>query len=159
MGAGKTTTGKLLAGKLNIPFIDTDKEIEKRAGRSIKQSCAEEGEKFFRKIESDFLKDLLSEEKGRMVIACGGGTPVREENRKLLRDLGTVVYLEVSADTIFDRIGSDSERPLLLVEDPKKKIRHLLEERESAYRDAADVTVDAGEGSQEAVSLKILQAF
>ena len=141
MGCGKTTVGLRLSYRLRRTVIDTDKEIEKEEKRSISDIFAVEGEACFRDKETECLRKLLENRENR-IISAGGGLPLREENRKLLRELGQVFYLRAKAETIYERVKFDTSRPLLQVEDPQAKIRMLLRERDSCYRDAADVVFD-----------------
>lgn len=142
MGSGKSTAGIGLSYKLQCTLTDTDKMIERQEGRSISEIFAAEGENYFRKKETELLRKL-KEEKARRVFSVGGGTPLREENRRLLRGLGTVVYLKVSAETVYERLKDDRTRPLLQGDDPMGKIRKLLGEREELYRKAADIVIAA----------------
>lgn len=140
MGSGKSTTGASLSFKLRRPLDDTDKMIEKKEGMSIPEIFAAHGEAYFRELETELLRRLVQERAGR-IFSVGGGTPLREENRKLLRELGTVVWLKASAETICQRVKGDTTRPLLQGGDPMEKIKALLAERESLYADAADVVI------------------
>lgn len=144
MGSGKSTVGIALSYKMQCVLSDTDKMIERREGKSISEMFAAEGEDYFRERETQLLRKLR-EEKARQIFSVGGGTPLREENRRLLRELGTVVYLKVSAETVCERLKGDTTRPLLQGEDPMEKIRDLLEQREEIYREAADIVVVADE--------------
>jgi len=141
MGSGKSTIGVRLSYKMKMPFIDTDKYIENKLKRTISEIFAESGEGFFRDLETDVLKELL-QDKAKYIISVGGGLPVREENRKLLKELGTVIYLKTSADELYERLKGDTERPLLQCENPKQKIEDLLNVREDFYADAAHVIVE-----------------
>lgn len=156
MGCGKTSVGILLSYRLRRTFLDTDKQIEKLQGRTISTIFEQEGEAAFRQMETDYLKSLLSETEGQ-IFSTGGGTPVREENRVLLRQLGTVVYLKASPDTVYERIKEDKKRPLLQTENPKERIRELLTERQSYYEDAADVILEVGDKSLEEVVEELAQ--
>ncbi len=140
MGSGKSTTGISLSYKLQRTLADTDKMIERQEGRSISEIFAEEGEACFREKETELLEKLKSGSGGQ-IFSVGGGTPLREENRRLLKELGTVIYLEVSPETVWTRLKGDTTRPLLQGDDPMRKIRTLLEEREELYRDAADIII------------------
>lgn len=142
MGSGKTTAGISLSYKLQCTFTDTDKMIERQEGRSISEIFAVEGERYFREKETELLRKWR-EGKARQVFSVGGGTPLSEENRKLLRALGTVVYLKVSAETVCERLKGDSTRPLLQGDDPMEKIRKLMGEREALYQEAADIVIEA----------------
>lgn len=141
MGSGKTTVGLRLSYRLKRSIIDTDKEIEREEKRSISEIFAAQGEAYFRGLETACLKKLLRS-MNRQILSVGGGLPLREENRMLLRQLGQVFYLRASAETIYGRIGRDVTRPLLQTADPLAKIRSLLRERESSYQAAADVVIN-----------------
>lgn len=140
MGSGKTSVGLKLSYKLRMPVEDTDKLIERREGKSIRQIFEEEGEEVFRKKETELLEEL-ADRQGRVIYSVGGGTPVREENRKLLRQLGTVVYLQISPETVYERLKGDTTRPLLQCENPLEKIRELMESRREAYESCADIMI------------------
>lgn len=144
MGSGKTTVGLRLSYRLRRTVIDTDKEIEKEEKRTISDIFAVEGEGYFRDKETACLRKLLKCT-GSQIISVGGGLPLREENRKLLHELGQVFYLKASAETIYDRVKYDTARPLLQGEDPQEKIRRMLAERDSCYMAAADVTIDVND--------------
>lgn len=140
MGAGKTTIGKALAQKSNLVFTDTDERIEKQQQMKISDIFAQHGEAYFRDLETEMLKDLLKE-KERMVISVGGGLPVREENRALLRQLGCVVYLQADAETLTARLRGSKNRPKLQGGDLREKINSLMDAREAFYLDAAAVQI------------------
>lgn len=140
MGSGKSTTGENLSFRLRRPLSDTDKMIEKREKMSIPDIFAAHGEAYFRERETELLRELKKERGGR-IFSVGGGTPLREENRKLLRELGAVVWLKASAETVYQRVKGDTTRPLLQGGDPMEKIKALLREREELYADAADVVI------------------
>lgn len=140
MGCGKTTVGLRLSYRLRQPVIDTDKEIEKEEKRTVSDIFATDGEGYFRDRETDCLKKLI-ESANNQIISVGGGLPMREENRKLLRELGQVFYLRAKGETIYERLKDDTTRPLLQGNDPLTKIRTLLEERDPYYRAAADVVI------------------
>lgn len=138
MGAGKTSIGKKLAKSAGLQFADTDELIEEQSGRSISDIFAEDGEEYFRNLETEMLEQLL-EKQERMVIAVGGGLPVREKNRKLLKQLGTAVYLKADVETLVNRLQGDTSRPKLQGGDLRGKIVSLMEARESLYKDAAAI--------------------
>lgn len=140
MGSGKTTMGIRLSYKLRRTIIDTDKMIEKMEGKTISDIFAQNGEEYFRKKETETLRKLQSENVPR-IISVGGGTPLREENRGLLKELGTVVYLKASPETIYQRLKGDTTRPLLQGDDPMGKITALMSEREELYLAAADEVI------------------
>lgn len=140
MGCGKTTVGLRLSYRLRRPIIDTDKEIEKEEKRTISDIFATDGEAYFRDRETACLRKL-TESVNNQIISVGGGLPLREENRRLLHELGQVFYLRAKGETIYERLKGDTTRPLLQGENPLAKIRTLLQERESCYREAADVVI------------------
>lgn len=157
MGSGKTTVGFRLSYRLRKPVIDTDKEIEREEQRSIAEIFAKEGEAYFRDRETMCLQKLLRTVK-EQIISVGGGLPLREENRKLLRELGQVFYLQASAETIYKRVKHDTTRPLLQCDDPQGKIRTMLAERDGYYRDAADVVINVDGKSFEQILDEIEKA-
>lgn len=141
MGSGKSTVGIRLSYLLRMPVVDTDKLIEKRAGKRISDIFAEDGEEAFRRQEKRCLQSLM-EEKSRKILSTGGGLPLGEENREALKKLGYVVYLKAAPETIYERVKNDTTRPLLQTENPKQRIQQLLKEREAVYQMAADTVVE-----------------
>ncbi len=141
MGAGKTTIGRSLAKRLNLDFLDSDREIEARTGVTIPTIFEIEGEEGFRKREAQMIADL-SRLRGR-VVATGGGVVLREENRATLRTNGFVVYLNVAPQTLWERTRNDRNRPLLQVADPLLKLKELYAERDPLYREVADLIIDS----------------
>ena len=156
MGSGKTTLGIRLSYRLRQTFVDTDKWIEKQQGKSISSIFAEEGEEAFRRLETECLKKL-QQESGKQIISTGGGMPLRAENRVLLKQLGTVVYLKASPDAIYERLKEDTTRPLLQTKDPRQRIKELLGDREAAYQEAADQVMNTEGKSQEEVLDELLR--
>lgn len=140
MGAGKTTVGKFLAREKQMQFVDTDERIEEEQGRSIPEIFAGEGEPYFRDLETALLQHM-QEDTRRCVISVGGGMPVREENRKLLRALGCVIYLSATKETILERVKNDGSRPMLSGGDLKQRVEGLMRQREALYRQAAHIEV------------------
>lgn len=141
MGSGKSTLGIKLSYRLRLPLLDTDKWIEKEQGKSITQIFAEDGEAAFREMETQALESILAAG-GAQVISTGGGLPMREENRRILKKLGKVVFLRVKAETVCERLKGDTTRPLLQKEDPEAEVRRLLKIRNPLYEEAADLIVD-----------------
>lgn len=139
MGAGKSTVGRLLAGRLHLPFYDSDSVIVQRTGVSIPTIFEIEGEDGFRDREARVLADLAR--MGPMVLATGGGIVLRPENRARLEAMGRVVYLDVSIDEQLRRVRMDSNRPLLQVVDPRARLETLQSERAPLYRELADLTL------------------
>ena len=139
MGSGKTTIGRNLAQFLNRSFCDLDLEVERQEGCSISQIFAQKGENYFRSLETKVLKEVLTT-KGR-IVALGGGTVCQFQNRRLLLQYGArVIWLNVSADTVYERLKEDQTRPLLLglrEEEKKERIIRLLAERTPFYQKVA----------------------
>lgn len=135
MGAGKTSVGEALARRRGRKLIDTDWLIEEKAGMAISELFEKQGEAAFRQLETEVLMQLISEASGD-VISVGGGLPMREENRELLKKLGTVVYLSVTPETVLKRLEGDTTRPLLAGEHPERKVRELLDLRTPIYKEA-----------------------
>ncbi len=157
MGAGKSTVGRLLASHLEVPFVDLDAEIERAAGgRPVSEIFSAEGEAVFRAMESAALAAL--EGAPASVVACGGGVVLDDENRRVLKSLGTVVYLKVSAAEALARIGDVAGRPLLERGDATAMAATLLTARETLYRSTADLTIDTAGLSAEAVAERVLAA-
>lgn len=138
MGCGKSSVGRALAKALDVPFVDTDERIESGTGRIISDIFREDGESFFRDLETAALKELLRE-KEPMVIAVGGGLPVRRENRELLKKLGTTVYLTAETETLIGRLRGDSARPMLAGGELRQRILTLMAARGGIYEETADI--------------------
>ncbi len=144
-GSGKSTVGRSLARRLDLPFIDSDQRIEQRIGCSIREFFEREGEAAFRDIEEQVLAGLA--DGPASVIATGGGSVLREANRRALRRCGHVVYLRSSPDELWRRLRRDTQRPLLQVADPQARLRQLHEERDPLYRETADFVIETGRPS------------
>ena len=141
MGSGKTSVGLRLSYKLRVPVEDTDKLIERREGCTINEIFANQGEGYFRQQETALLQEL-ADKKRKGIFSVGGGTPIAPRNRELMKQLGTVVYLRVRPETVYERLKWDTTRPLLQCENPLERIRELLESRKEAYESCADIIVD-----------------
>jgi shikimate kinase len=156
-GTGKTTVARLLARQLSWDWVDSDVEVELRAGRSIAAIFADSGEATFRDLESAVLGELL--ERPDTVIAAGGGAVVRPENRHLLAKAGAVAWLTARVETILTRIAADtataSQRPNLL-SGGESEVRQLLAERMPLYSSCATVEVTTDERSPADVAAEIL---
>ncbi len=152
MGAGKSTVGRMLADLLKRPFVDLDARVEEQTGRSVAEVFVEAGEEAFRAIESETLALLRGAEPS--VVACGGGIVLLPENRHVLRELGTVVYLKVTAGEALARIGDVEGRPLLATGDPSAATT-LLTAREGLYRAVADLAFDTAGQDPGAIAARI----
>ncbi len=146
MGSGKSTIGKELAKTMGRTFLDTDDRIEEQQQMKISTIFEKYGEVYFRDLETKVLKDLL-EEQEPLVIAVGGGLPMRFENRAYLKQLGKVVYLTAEVDTLVQRLEGDTTRPILQGGDLRKKIVGLMEARGSIYEEATDCKVHTDQKS------------
>ena len=157
MGAGKTTLGKELAKALIRPFYDSDHIICERTGVSIPTIFEMEGEQGFRDRESAVIDDLTQLKP--IVLATGGGSPLRPENREFLRSRGIVVYLHSLPGLLLERTRYDKNRPLLQVADPLAKLQELYEQRDSIYRETAHVTLEANQQNCQKTMEKLLEAL
>lgn len=154
MGAGKTTVGRILARKLKYRFFDTDELIVRVANQSIAEIFDREGEEAFRELETKVLGELSAYQNS--VVATGGGIVTRSMNWSYLH-YGVVVWLDVPVDQLYDRLRSDTARPLLQEGEIKSKLQSLLKERERFYTQA-DVRVFAGVGERpEAVATRAIE--
>ncbi len=158
MGCGKTSLGKKLSYKERIALLDTDKMIEQKQGMTVSEIFDEKGEGAFRVMETECLKEIMGYSE-KYVISVGGGLPVKEENRELLKELGSVVYLRAKPDTIYERLKNDTSRPLLRGDDPKGKIESMIKQRDPVYEMAADCIVDVDEKGYEVITGEILEAL
>jgi len=139
MGSGKTAVGKALAKALQLSFIDSDAEIERRTGVDIAFIFEKEGEPGFRHRERDIIADLTALD--GIVLATGGGAILEPHNRRHLAERGCVVYLETSVTQQLERTRHGKHRPLLVTDDPKRTLEDLLRVREPLYREIADISV------------------
>ena len=140
MGTGKSAISKGLNKKYGLDIIDTDALIEKREGRKISKIFEENGEEYFRNLETELLKELASSD--NLVISCGGGMALRDENAALMKEAGTVFLLSATPETIYHRVKGNNNRPLLRGHMNVEYIGELLEKRLPKYEAAADVVID-----------------
>ena len=156
MGAGKSTVGQLAARELGMSFVDLDARIEERQGADVAGIFLSKGEEVFRDLESLELERVCTEPPA--VVACGGGIVIRDANRRVLNDCGSVVYLRVTAGEALARVGDVSSRPLLAQGGPAAA-QTLLAARESLYGAVADITVDTVGRSPEDVAADVVDAL
>lgn len=141
MGAGKSAVGRALATKLSMRFIDLDLQIQEKAGKSIAEIFARDGEPAFRLMEEEVSREAAARE--ATVISCGGGTVLAHQNTGLLRQTSVIVYLSADRDTLLRRVlNSKEKRPLLEVIDPASAMDDLLKHRRPLYEKAADIIID-----------------
>jgi len=155
MAAGKSTVGKLLAKRLNKAFYDTDEEIIKCTGVEISLIFELEGEEGFRVREMDKLKALSA--LSGVVIATGGGIVLKETNRQILRDTGHIIYLKCSVEQQLSRTKFDTKRPLLQIDNPRKKLEELMQLRAPIYESIADVIISTNKTNSKKVITSILE--
>ena len=153
MGAGKTTVGRMLARRLRLRFVDSDREIEGRCGVKIPVIFEIEGESGFRAREAKMLSELAV--RSEIVLATGGGAVLSAENRKLLSENGIVVYLRAGAADLWQRTRHDRNRPLLQTDEPLARLEQLFAERDPLYRSIADIIVDTGSQSLGSLTQKL----
>ena len=158
MGSGKSSVAKALSVKTGMKLLDTDQQIEKEENRRISDIFAADGEQAFRDMETALLKKLLNDG-FQGIISTGGGMPVRDENRPLLKQLGQVIYLKTGVDTLTMRLTSDGSRPLLqgeTAESKRRKIEEMLTRREPSYMEASDAVIPTDDVTTDALADEIL---
>lgn len=157
---GKSSLAKLIAERLGWEWLDTDPLIEERAGKSIAKIFAEEGETHFRDLEEMAVADVLRETKS-LVVATGGGVPLRERSRKLLRDSGIVFWLQAKPKTIYERMNGDAttadRRPALTDLSALDEIKTVLANRQKAYQECAHHVIDTDGSSLDTLAQYICE--
>lgn len=160
-GSGKTSVAACLASQLGWPWHDADVEIERRAGKTIKQIFADDGEPAFRNWETAVIADLAAGE--RTIVALGGGAVLREANRQAIAGRGKVIWLTASPKTLQARIHADpttaARRPNLTGQGGLAEIRQLLAARTPLYAACADLTIDSEKKSPAAIARKIIASL
>lgn len=145
-GCGKSTVAPVLAQQMGWKSVDADVELERRAGKTIREIFATDGEPVFRQMEHDVLADLLGQE--NLIVAAGGGAVLRRENRDLMRAAGPVVWLSAPIDVLWERIHGDpstrARRPNLTTVGGRDEIVQLLLTREPLYGETATIVIDSG---------------
>jgi shikimate kinase len=144
-GSGKSTVGRQLARRLQVPFTDSDNVIEQHIGCSIREFFEREGEARFRDVEEAVLDELTQQPHG--VLATGGGATLRTANRLHLWNRCQVVYLRSTPEEVFRRVRHDANRPLLQVSDPLTRLRDLFSVRDPLYRETAHFMIETGRPS------------
>jgi shikimate kinase len=144
-GSGKSTVGRHLARHLGWQFVDSDHEIEREVGGPVRAYFEQHGEPAFRDLEEATLQRLC--QRPDTVLATGGGAVLRPANRDALSTHCVVVYLKSSPEDLFRRLRHDTQRPLLQVGDPLKRLRELFRDRDPLYRATARFTIETGRPS------------
>jgi shikimate kinase len=155
MGMGKSVVGKALEQKTGLPRFDTDEIISLKSKMPIKEIFSTHGEEHFRNLETETLRSMSLEDPA--IIVTGGGIVLRAANMDLLRQLGTVVWLDADEATLRTRIRGLSDRPLLQTANPRAALSELLAAREPLYRRAADLRVDVSQKNPQQIAELILE--
>jgi shikimate kinase len=153
MGSGKTTVGRQLARRLGMEFLDLDLELQKRCGVEVAVIFEIEGEAGFRDRESALL-DELSQRRG-LILATGGGSVLRETNRRMLSERGLVVYLQTSVDQQLKRLERDKQRPLLQAPDRRQRLTEMAEARNPIYEECAELVIRSANIAPAAMADKV----
>lgn len=156
MGTGKTSVGRLVAEQLHFHYVDTDEMIQSATGKTIAEIFSASGEPAFRSLEEKVVQEVA--EKSQTVISCGGGLPVNPQNLAGLKAHALVVCLWASPAKIWERVKSQTHRPLLHDPDPQKKIRELLAVREPFYKQA-DILLNTDSRSLREVAQQVVHQF
>ena len=156
MGVGKTCIGRRLAQRLDLPFIDADKEIEEAAGCSIAEIFERHGEKYFREGERRVILRLL--DNPVHVLSTGGGAFMDPQTRAAIRERAVSIWLRADLDLMLRRVSRRNDRPLLQVADPRAKLQELIDLRYPAYAEA-DITVDSVDGPPDVTLERVMGAL
>jgi shikimate kinase len=156
MGAGKTKIGRRLAARLNLPFFDSDIEIEEAAGETIEEIFCNRGETVFREGERRVIARLLAQP--THVLATGGGAFMDPSTRAAIRRLGVSVWLRADLDVLLARVARRHDRPLLKQPDPRAVMAELIERRHPVYSEA-DLVVDSNDGPPEVTATRVIAAL
>lgn len=157
MGAGKTSTSRSLSRKLNVKEIDTDAMIVEKEGCSIPEIFEKKGEEYFRSVETSIIDDIADMEP--CIVSCGGGMVMREENVRKMKQIGKIVLLTATPETIYSRVKDNTNRPLLNGNMNIPYISKLMEERRPKYEKAADEIVATDGITTSQVADKILAIY
>jgi shikimate kinase len=157
MGAGKSTIGRNLARQLGKEFYDSDRVIEERTGVDIATIFEIEGEQGFRDREEQVINELCRMD--NIVLATGGGSILREVNRKNMRKHGHVIYLRTTAEMLYSRIRYDKSRPLMQTKSPLGTLKNLLKDREPFYMEVADTVITTGKQKATAIVKRVEEAL
>ena len=157
MGSGKTTVGRVLAQRLGWPYVDSDAQVEQSTGRTVPEILEQDGEAAFRAEEKRALAEAATSD-GPLVVSVAGGAVLDPDNRHLLRQGGTVVWLRAEAATLTRRVGDGRGRPLL-GGDVEGNLKRLYDQRRPLYEELADVVVDVDNLSPSEVVDRVVQAL
>ena len=155
MGSGKSTISRLLSEKLGAVCVEMDEMIVQEQGMPITEIFEKFGEVHFRDIETDLVKRLQNQ--NGVIVSCGGGAVLREENRNMMKQSGAIVLLTAKPETILERVKYSKDRPILNGNMNVEYIAGLMEKRRVCYEEAADFAVVTDEKSSEAICEEILE--
>lgn len=155
MGTGKSSVAQYLHDTCHMEVADMDEIIAARENMSIPEIFSLKGETYFRTLETNLLREL--QQKNNLIISCGGGAVLQEENIKIMKQNSYVILLTAQPDTIFERVGGDENRPVLNGRRSPEGIRELLEERRSYYEAAADITIETDKKNLSQIAVEIVQ--
>ena len=154
MGVGKSTIARALQRELGFPLIEMDERIVKEQGMSINDIFAQYGEDHFRDIESQLIVDIGKEEPS--IVSCGGGVVVRPQNTQNMKDIGRIVFLKATPETIYERVKNSTDRPILNGHMNVEYIAELMEKRHALYEAAADITIQTDGKTREQICEEII---
>ena len=154
MGAGKSTIARALQRELGFPLIEMDERIVKEQGMSINDIFAQYGEDHFRDIESQLIVDIGKEEPS--IVSCGGGVVVRPQNTQNMKEIGRIVFLKATPETIYERVKNSTDRPILNGHMNVEYISELREKRRALYEAAADITIQTDGKMREQICEEII---
>ena len=154
MGSGKSTVGKLLAKKLETPFLDLDHYIEVKNNKSINDIFKEKGENYFRQLETNALSEIKG---SKIVVACGGGIILNHENRKKISANGKVIFLKASISSLIKRLLSNKDRPILNDKNIENELIKIWNERKNYYNETAEITINTDGYTPESISSLIIE--
>ena len=154
MGAGKSTIARALQRELGFPLIEMDERIVKEQGMSINDIFAQYGEDHFRDIESQLIVDIGKEEPS--IVSCGGGVVVRPQNTQNMKEIGRIVFLKATPETIYERVKNSTDRPILNGHMNVEYIAELMEKRRALYEVAADITIQTDGKMREQICEEII---
>ena len=149
MGSGKTSIGKILAKKNNLSFLDTDHEIIRSCGYSIPDIFKEFGEEHFRNLETEQLRKMKALE--NHVISTGGGIILKNDNRKLMKELGIIIFLDINISSQVDRVKNRKNRPLLNDHNLKDNLLSLKKTRDPIYKKISNYIIDVSGKEREQI--------
>jgi shikimate kinase len=156
-GCGKSALGRRLAPRLDLPFVDVDEEIERAAGKTIKEIFADHGEAYFRDGERKVIARLLAS--GPQVLATGGGALLNEETRAGIRRSGISVWVKADAGVLVRRVSKRASRPLFEGRDPEVVVRDLMEARNPLYAAVADIAVQSRDVPHDVIVGEMIEAL